>query len=122
MRIKVLKLVGYVPFKKDMDATQKVLPRDRCTRGTNRLQQLLHVPTYHSRLKLVTDASIVKVFRTAIDCHSSDPIYSFKGAYLNCLKFTDCLDFQLHFQNCIYKKSFMKSADEKIIFISIYDL
>ena len=45
-----------------------------------------------------------------------------KGAYLNCLKFTVCLDFQLHFQNCISKNSFMKSVDEKIIFMNIYDL
>ena len=45
-----------------------------------------------------------------------------KGAYLNCSRFTGCLDFQLHFQNCISKNSFMKSADEKIIFINIYDL
>ena len=41
---------------------------------------------------------------------------------MNCLKFTGCLDFQLHFQNCISKNSFMKSVDEKIIFINIYDL
>ena len=102
-----------------MDATQIIPPRDRRTRGTNRLQQLL--PIYHSRLEFVTDASTVKEFRAAIDCHSSDPKCNFKGAYLNCLKFTDCLDFQLHFQNCIYKNSFMKSDDEKIIFINTYD-
>ena len=47
--------------------------------------------------------------------------FVFKGAYLNCLKFTGCLDFLLHFQNCISKNSFMKSVDEKIIFINIYD-
>ena len=76
-----------------MDATQIIPPRDRRTRGTNRLQQLLHVPTYHSRLEFVTDASTVKEYRAAIGCHSSDPKCSFKGAYLNCLKFTDCLDF-----------------------------
>ena len=73
MRIKIIKLVGYVPFLKDMDATQIIPPRDRRTRGTNRLQQLLHVPTYHSRLEFVTDASTVKEFRDAIGCHSSDP-------------------------------------------------
>ena len=104
-----------------MDATQIIPPRDRRTRGTNRLQQLLHVPTYHSRLEFVTDASTVKEFRPAIGCHSSDRKCSFKGAYLNCLKFTDFLDFQLQFQNFIYKQSFMKSVDEKIIFINIYD-
>ena len=38
---------------------------------------------------------------------------------LNCLKYTGCLDFQLHFQNCISKNPFMKSVDEKIIFINI---
>ena len=43
---------------------------------------------------------------------------SLKVAYLNCLKFTGCLDFQ----NCISKNSFMKSVDEKNIFINIYDL
>ena len=57
MRIKVLNLIGYVPFYKDMDATQIIPPRDRRTRDTNRLQQLL--PTYHSKLELVTDASTV---------------------------------------------------------------
>ena len=102
-----------------MDATQIIPPKDRRTRGTNRLQQLL--PIYHSRLEFFTDASTVKEFRAAIDCHSSDLKCNFKGAYLNCLKFTDCLDFQLHFQNCIYKNSFMKSDDEKIIFINTYD-
>ena len=54
------------------------------------------------------------------------PIFSFhfyiKDAYPNCLKFTGCLDFQLHFQNCVSENAFMKSADEKIIFINIYDL
>ena len=30
--------------------------------------------------------------------------------------------FQLHFQYCISKKSFMKSVDEKNIFINIYNL
>ena len=50
--------------------------------------------------------------------HALDFIY-IKGAYLNCLKFTGCLDFQLHFQNCISKKSTMKSVDAKIIFIKI---
>ena len=103
-----------------MDATQIIPPRDRRTRGTNRLQQLL--PTYHSRLVFVTGASTVKEFRAAIGCHYSDPKCSFKGAYINCLKFTDCLDFQLHFQNCSYKNLFMKSVDKKIIFINIYDL
>ena len=103
-----------------MDATQIIPLRDRRTRDINRLQQLL--PTYHSKLEFVTDASTVKEFRAAIGCHFSDPKCSFKGAYLNCLKFTDFLDFQLYFQNCIYKNSFMKSADEKIIFINIYDL
>ena len=44
------------------------------------------------------------------------------GTYLNCLKSTACLDFQLHFQNCISKNSFMESDDETIIFINIYDL
>ena len=102
-----------------MDATQIIPPRDRRTRGTNRLQQLLHVPF---KIGIVTDASTVKEFRAAIGCHSSDPKCSSKGAYLNCLKFTDCLDFQLHFQNCIYKNSFMKSVNKKIIFINIYDL
>ena len=48
--------------------------------------------------------------------------WTIKGAYLNCLKFTGCLDFQLHFQNYISKNSFMKSIDEKIIFINIYDI
>ena len=120
MRIKVLNLIGYVPFYKDMDATQIIPSRDRRTRDTNRLQQLL--PTYHSKLELVTDASTVMEFRAAIGCHFSDPKCSFKGACLNCLKFTDCLNFQLHFQNCIYKKSFMKSVDKKIILINIYDL
>ena len=62
-----------------MDATQIIPPRDRCTRDTNRLQQLLHVPTYHSRLEFVIDASTVKVFRAAIVCYSSDPKCSFKG-------------------------------------------
>ena len=32
---------------------------------------------------------------------------------------TGYLVFQLHFQNCISKISFMKSVDEKIIFINI---
>ena len=95
-----------------MDATQIIPLRDRRTRSTNRLQQLL--PTYHSKLEFVTDASTVKEFRSAIGCHFSDPKCSFKGAYLNC--------HGLHFQNCIYKNSFMKSVDEKIIFINNYDL
>ena len=103
-----------------MDATQIIPQRDRRIRGTDRLQQFL--PTYHSRLEFVIDASTVKELRSAIGCHSSDPKCSFKGAYLNCLKFMDCLDFQLHFKNCIFKNSFMKNVDKKIIFINIYDL
>ena len=103
-----------------MDATQIIPPIDRRTRGTDRLQQLLS--TYHSRLEFVTDASTVKEFQAAIGCHSADPKCSFKAVYLDCLKFTDCLDFQLHFQNCIDKNSFMKSVDKKIIFINIYEL
>ena len=106
-----------------MDATQMIPPRDRRTRGNNRLQQLL--PTYHSRLEFVTDASIIKEFRSTIGCvepalepalihpihrrlcragpgagtQSPDPECSFKYVYLNCLKFTGCLDFQVFLKN-----------------------
>ena len=41
---------------------------------------------------------------------------------MNFLKFPGCLHFQLHFQNGISLNSFMKSVDEKIIFINICDL
>ena len=60
--------------------------------------------------------------KTALKELKSLSYVGLKGAYLNCLKFTGCLAFQLHFQNCISKTSFMKSIDEKIIFIHIYDL
>ena len=40
-----------------------------------------------------------------------------RGAYLNCLKFNDCLDFQLHFQYCMSINSFTKIVNVAVIFI-----